>query len=59
MNGVKETVIKHDTYDFFNDMINIKILDAKKKYFYSLFFIYSIYKNIVIYYIRYMTVKNT
>ena len=41
MNGVKETVIKHDTYDFFNDMINIKILDAKKKYFYSLYILYT------------------
>ena len=43
MNGVKETVIKHDTYDFFNDMINIKILDAKKNIFilYSLYILYT------------------
>ena len=45
MRSIKEKNIKNRTYYFFNDMINIKIL------------IFS-YKNIDIYYIGYLTIRD-
>ena len=52
MSRIKEIVTKNHTYYFFNDMINIKnfkicIKIDKKSY-----------KNIIIYYIGYITIKN-
>ena len=53
MSRIKETNIKNRTYYFFDDMINIKKFDPnpiktnKKSY-----------KNIVIYYIGYIIIKN-
>ena len=53
MGNIKQINIKIGTYFFFNDMINIKKIDSgllkldKKSY-----------KNIDIYYIRYITIKN-
>ena len=54
MGNIKEINIKNQTYYFFDDMINIKdfdpsLLKIDKKSF----------KNIVIYYIRYITIKNS
>ena len=49
----KEKDIKNCTYYFFNDMINIKNLDPNKIKIDE-----NSYKNILIYYIGYMTVKN-
>ena len=53
MGSIKEINIKNRTYYFFNDIINIKsfnsdLLKIDKKS----------YKNIDIYYIRYITMKN-
>ena len=53
MENIKQTNIKNRTYYFFNDMINIRNFDSsflktdKKSY-----------KNINIYYIRYITIKS-
>ena len=54
MGNIKQISIKNRTYYFFNDMINIKNFDStllkidKKSY-----------KNIDIYYIRYITIKKS
>ena len=53
MENIKQTNIKNRTYYFFNDMINIRNFDSsflktdKKSY-----------KNINVYYIRYITIKS-
>ena len=53
MGNIKEIDIKNRTYYFFNDKINIKNFDL------SLLKIdKKSYKNIGIYYIRYITMKN-
>ena len=53
-NNVKDINIKNHTYDFFNDIINIKDLDPNN---------FKIdeesYKNILIYYIAYLTIKHS
>ena len=54
MGNIKERNIKNRTYYFFDDIINIKdfdlsLLKIDKKSF----------KNIVIYYIRYITIKDS
>ena len=54
MGNIKEINIKNRTYYFFDDMINIKDFDP------SLLKIdKESFKNIVIYYIRYITIKNS
>ena len=54
MGNIKEINIKNRTYDFFDDMINIKDFDP------SLLKIdKNSYKNIGIYYIGYITIKNS
>ena len=52
MNSVKEIDVKNCTYYFVNDMINIKSLDSTK-----LKLDEKSYKNILIYYIAYVTVR--
>ena len=52
MGSIKKISIKNRTYDFFNDMINIKNFDSN-----LLKIDKKSYKNIVIYYIGYMTIK--
>ena len=49
---VKEINVKHRTYYFFNDMINIENLDSN-----LLKIVKKLYKNIDIYYIGYITIK--
>ena len=53
-NNVKDINIKNHTYYFFNDIINIKDLDPNN---------FKIdeesYKNILIYYIVYLTIKHS
>ena len=54
MGNIKEINIKNGTYYFFDDMINIKDFDP------SLLKIdKKSYKNINIYYIEYITMKNS
>ena len=54
MENIKEINIKNQTYYFFDDMINIKDVDP------SLLKIdKKSYKNIVTYYIRYITMKDS
>ena len=50
---VKEINIKNRSYYFFNDIINIKKIDSS-----SLKIDKKVYKNINIYYIGYITIKN-
>ena len=52
MNSVKEIDIENRRYYFFDDMINIKNLDLNKIKLHE-----KSYKNILIYHIRYVTVK--
>ena len=52
MGSIKKISIKNRTYDFFNDMINIKNFDSN-----LLKIDKKSYKNIAIYYIGYMTIK--
>ena len=53
MGNIKQTIIKNRTYYFFNDMINIKRFDS------SLLKVgQKLFKNIDIYYIGYITIKN-
>ena len=53
MNSVKEIDIKNRTYYFFDDMSNIKNIDLNKVETDE-----KSYKNILIYHIGYVTVKN-
>ena len=53
MGSIKEINIKNRTYYFFNDMINIKKFDSN-----LLKIDKKSYKNIDIYYIEYVTIKN-
>ena len=52
-NKVKEIDIKNRTYYFFNGIINIKIFDPN-----NIKIDEKSYKNILIYYIRYITIKD-
>ena len=52
MGQVTEINIKNRTYYFFNDMINIEFVDSN-----LLKIVRKSYKNINIYYIRYITIK--
>ena len=52
-NKFKDTDIKNGTYYFFDELINIKNLDLNK-----LMTDEKSYKNILIYYIEYLTVKD-
>ena len=52
-NKFKDTDIKNRTYSFFNNMINIKKLDPNKIKIDE-----NSYKNILIYQIGYVTIKN-
>ena len=54
MGNIKEINIKNRTYYFFNDMINIKDFDPN-----LLKIDKKLYKNIDIYYIGYITVKDS
>ena len=53
-NKFKDIDIKNPVYYFFDDMINIKILDPNKTKTDE-----KSYKNILIYYIRYVTIKDS
>ena len=53
-NIVKDISIKNCTYDFFDDIINIKDFDPNKIKIAG-----SSYKNILIYYIGYVTIKDS
>ena len=53
MNIVKEIDVKNRTYDFRDDMINVENLDP-----YKIKIAEKSYKNILIYYIGYVTVKD-
>ena len=53
MENIKETNIKNRTYYFFDDMLNIKNFDSN-----LLKIDKKSYKNIDIYYIGYITIKN-
>ena len=53
MGSIKEIDIKKRTYYFFDDMINIKNFDANQPKIDK-----KSYKNIIIYYIRYITMKD-
>ena len=53
MNSLKEISIKHRRYYFFEDMINIKNVDPNKIEVDK-----KSYKNILIYYLGYVAVKN-
>ena len=53
MGNTKQINIKNRTYYFFNDLINIKEFDPSQ-----LKIDKKSYKNIVIYYIGYITIKN-
>ena len=52
-NKVKYITIKNHTYYFFNDIIDIKSFDS-----YNIKINENSYKNILIYYIRYATIKD-
>ena len=54
MGNIKEINIKNQTYYFFNDMINIKDFDPN-----LLKIDKSSYRNIDIYYIGYITIKDS
>ena len=54
MGNIKEINIKNRTYDFFDDMMNIKDFDPN-----LLKIDKKSYKNIDIYYIGYITVKDS
>ena len=51
-NKIKDTDVKNHTYYFFDDMINIRKFDANKIKIDE-----KSYKNILIYYIGYVTIK--
>ena len=51
-NIIKDINIKNHTYYFFDDTINIKDFDPNNIKIYK-----KSYKNILIYYIRYVTIK--
>ena len=53
-NKVKEIDIKNQTYYFFYDIINIKIFDPN-----NIKIDEKLYKNILIYYIGVMTIKDS
>ena len=53
MGNLKVINVKNRTYNFFNDMINIKKFDSKLSKIDK-----KSYKNINIYYIGYITIKN-
>ena len=53
-NKIKDIDIKKHTYYFFNDTINIKNVDPNNVKIDG-----KSYKNIVIYYIRYVTIKDS
>ena len=53
MGNIKEIEIKHQIYHFFNDMIRIKDLNP-----YLLKVDKGSYKNVYIYYIEYITIKD-
>ena len=53
MSRMKQINIKNGTYYFFNDMINIKSFDSNRIKIDK-----TSYKNILIYYIEYITIKN-
>ena len=53
-NKVKDIDIKICTYYFFDDIINVKNFDPN-----NIKIVGKSYKNILIYYIRYMTIKNS
>ena len=53
MGNLKVINVKNRTYHFFNDMINIKKFDSKLSKIDK-----KSYKNINIYYIGYITIKN-
>ena len=52
-NKVKDVSIKNHTYYFFNDIVNIKIFDPSNIKIDEIS-----YKNILIYYIGYATIKD-
>ena len=53
MGNIKQINIKNRTYYLFNDMVNIKNFDSN-----LLKIDKKSYKNIVIYYVGYITIKN-
>ena len=53
-NKMKDIDIKNHTYYFFDDIINIKNFDSK-----NIKIIEKSYKNILIYYIGYVTIKDS
>ena len=53
-NKVKDIDIKHRTYYFFNGVTNIKIFDSN-----NIKIDEKLYKNIFIYDVRYMTIKDS
>ena len=53
-NKLKDIDIENHTYYFFNDIINIKNFDPNK-----IKIVEKSYKNILIYYIGYVTIKNS
>ena len=53
-NKVKDIDIKICTYYFFDDIINVKNFDPN-----NIKIVEKSYKNILIYYIRYVTIKNS
>ena len=53
-NKFKDTDIKNHTYYFFGDIINIKKIDPN-----NFKTVEKSYKNILIYHIRYMTIKDS
>ena len=53
INKFKETSIKNNTYCFFDDIINIKNFDPN-----NIKIDEKSYKNILIYYIGYVNIKN-
>ena len=52
-NKFKDIVIKNHTYYFFDDIINIKKCDRNK-----IEMVENLYKDILIYYIGYVTIKD-
>ena len=53
-NKLKDIDIENHTYYFFNDIVNIKYFDPNK-----IKIVEKSYKNILIYYIGYVTIKNS
>ena len=53
-NKIKDISIKNHTYYFFNDIINIKIFDPN-----NIKIDEKSYKNLLIYYIGYVTIKDS